>query len=57
MLDIDHFKRVNDIYGNAMGDVVITALVSLLGQRLHQSDLIERYRGEEFAVVQPDCDA
>ena len=55
MLDIDHFKRVNDSYGHATGDVVISALATLLRQRLRQSDPIGRYGGEEFLVVLPDC--
>lgn len=57
MLDIDHFKSVNDRYGHALGDVVIASVATLLRQRLRQSDLIGRYGGEEFAVVLPDCTA
>lgn len=56
MLDIDHFKAVNDNYGHAMGDVVIAAVATLLRQRLRQSDIIGRYGGEEFVAVLPDCD-
>ncbi len=56
MLDIDHFKAVNDSYGHAKGDVVIASLATLLRQRLRQSDIIGRYGGEEFAVILPDCD-
>ncbi|WP_020146390.1 diguanylate cyclase [Thioalkalivibrio sp. ALJ15] len=57
MLDIDHFKKVNDTYGHAAGDVVITSIATLLRQRLRQSDVIGRYGGEEFVAVLPDCGA
>ncbi|HDQ39760.1 MAG TPA: diguanylate cyclase [Desulfonatronum sp.] len=56
MLDIDHFKVVNDTYGHAIGDQVIKALAHLLKQRLRKTDSIGRYGGEEFVVVLPDCD-
>jgi len=56
MLDIDHFKAVNDNYGHAKGDVVIASLATLLRQRLRQSDIIGRYGGEEFVVILPECD-
>lgn len=55
MLDIDHFKRVNDQYGHAVGDIVIASLATLLTQRLRQSDHIGRYGGEEFMLVMPGC--
>jgi len=57
MLDIDHFKGVNDTYGHAVGDLVISALSNLLTQRLRRTDKIGRYGGEEFMVVLPECDA
>lgn len=51
MLDIDHFKSVNDSYGHPAGDRVIKSLSRLLQQRLRKTDIIGRYGGEEFAVI------
>jgi diguanylate cyclase (GGDEF)-like protein len=56
MLDIDHFKQVNDNYGHPTGDRVIKILARLLSQRLRKSDTIGRYGGEEFAIIFPQTD-
>jgi len=56
MVDIDHFKQVNDIYGHPVGDRVIKSLSRLLKQRLRETDVIGRYGGEEFAVVMSNTD-
>ncbi len=57
MLDIDHFKSINDGYGHPVGDRVIKSLARLLTQRLRKSDTVARYGGEEFAVIFPNTTA
>ena len=57
MLDIDHFKKVNDTYGHPMGDQVIRSVAWLLKQRLRKTDSVGRYGGEEFLVILPQADA
>ncbi|WP_108125421.1 diguanylate cyclase [Saccharospirillum mangrovi] len=56
MIDIDHFKDVNDRFGHAVGDSVIRSLALFLRQRFRLTDRIGRYGGEEFAVVLHDID-
>ena len=60
ILDIDHFKQVNDTYGHTTGDKVIKSLARYLRQRMRRSDVVGRYGGEEFVVVlfdSPPADA
>lgn len=56
MLDIDHFKSVNDTHGHAIGDQVIAKLVSVVTKCLRVEDLVGRLGGEEFAVVLVETD-
>jgi diguanylate cyclase (GGDEF)-like protein len=51
MIDLDHFKSVNDRFGHPVGDRVLASLAALLRRRLRQSDTIGRYGGEEFVVL------
>jgi diguanylate cyclase (GGDEF)-like protein len=51
LLDIDHFKKVNDTYGHPAGDAVLIELVGRIRARLRPSDVFCRYGGEEFAVI------
>ena len=53
MVDIDHFKQFNDLYGHAVGDQVIQAVARALSAGLRQQDILCRYGGEEFCVVVP----
>ncbi|MDP9521598.1 sensor domain-containing diguanylate cyclase [Pseudomonas putida] len=57
MLDIDHFKCINDRFGHAMGDRVLRSLCQRIGQRLRRTDVFCRLGGEEFMVLCPGSDA
>jgi diguanylate cyclase (GGDEF)-like protein len=54
MIDIDHFKRINDEYGHPAGDSVIRSVAEVIRAKLRTEDLPARYGGEEFAVVLPE---
>jgi diguanylate cyclase (GGDEF)-like protein len=54
MIDVDHFKRFNDTYGHATGDVVLQMVGSVLIKSLRPTDLVARYGGEELVVILPD---
>lgn len=56
MLDIDHFKRINDQYGHAIGDRVLRAVCDRISHRLRRTDVFCRLGGEEFMVLCPDTD-
>ena len=57
MLDIDHFKSINDAHGHLAGDLVLQSVARTLNACVRPMDTVARYGGEEFAVVLPSCQA
>jgi len=53
MLDIDHFKNINDSYGHPIGDQVLVSVAEICAEELRDSDMLARYGGEEFIVIAP----
>lgn len=54
LIDVDHFKRFNDVHGHPVGDTVLITVASLFGRNLRRSDVLARYGGEEFAFLLPE---
>ncbi len=55
LIDLDHFKRVNDVYGHAAGDRVLQAFAASATDCLRENDILARYGGEEFVLLMPRC--
>ena len=55
LIDVDHFKTVNDTYGHLQGDIVLLEIARRMSSALRTYDLIGRYGGEEFLAIVPDC--
>ena len=56
MIDIDHFKEINDEYGHPVGDEILSSFTRLCTQNLRIVDIIGRYGGEEFLIIMPETD-
>ncbi|MGO9111594.1 MAG: GGDEF domain-containing protein [Thermoguttaceae bacterium] len=56
MLDIDHFKQINDVQGHLYGDQIISQLARIIDEAVRDTDIVARYGGEEFVVIMPETD-
>jgi diguanylate cyclase (GGDEF)-like protein len=56
LIDLDHFKRINDTQGHGKGDEVLAAVGDVLSNEVRASDFVGRYGGEEFVAILPDTD-
>lgn len=55
LIDLDHFKRINDVYGHAAGDQVLQTFAEVARACLRETDVLARYGGEEFVLLMPNC--
>lgn len=56
MLDLDYFKKYNDVYGHAQGDIFLKEITGVLHETIREKDILCRYGGDEFCVILPDTD-
>src|SRR3989338_6130039 len=57
MIDVDHFKRINDEHGHLTGDQILREIAHLIRENVREIDIIARFGGEEFCVILPDTDS
>jgi diguanylate cyclase (GGDEF)-like protein len=54
LIDVDHFKQINDVYGHPIGDRVLVQVAELLADSMRRTDVVARYGGEEFVILMPN---